>query len=65
MDTSSAGAACANQVSKKTVDREITKLMANSNHKANILSPLFSRVGVGTTTSDDGVMVFTTIFTDG
>jgi uncharacterized protein YkwD len=50
---------------ERSVDVAIAKLMASSTHRANILSPLFSRVGVGAVAGDDGVMVFTTIFTDG
>ena len=39
-------------------------LMGSPGHRDNILKPVYVRVGVGSFTSDDGVTVITTIFTD-
>lgn len=42
----------------------IDALMASPTHRANILEPDFTRVGVGAVTDENGVTVFTTIFAD-
>ena len=42
----------------------IEKLMASPTHRENIMSPDFRFVGVGSVTSQDGVTIFTTVFTD-
>lgn len=39
-------------------------LMNSSGHRDNILKPAYTRVGVGSFTSEDGVTIITVVFTD-
>lgn len=46
----------------RSVAVAIEKLMGSNFHRAVILNPLYTRVGVGAVTDENGVTVFTTVF---
>ena len=49
---------------RHSVDVGFQALWDSPTHRANILKPTYTRVGVGSQVGDDGTVVITTIFTD-
>jgi len=47
-----------------SVDIGFEALWGSPTHRANILKPVYTQVGVGSHTDDDGLTIITTIFTD-